>query len=82
MKKEDNVYVISGEFKGEKGKIIAILKKKNRAVLELTGLSEEKKQAIGRKTVKKSQQNQRGGLVERKVSTHISNLKLINEEKK
>ncbi len=82
IKKDDSVFILSGEFKGEKGKVLAVLKKKSRAVLEMTGLSPEKQAAIGRKTVKKSQKNPRGGMVERKVSTHISNLKLLEEEQK
>ncbi len=82
IKKDDNVFLMSGDFKGEKGKVLAILKKSSRAVLEMTGLSPERQAEIGKRTIKKSQKNPKGGVVERKVSTHISNLKLIEEEKK
>jgi large subunit ribosomal protein L24 len=81
IKKDDNVYVISGTFKNEKGKVLAILKKKNRAVLEMSGLSLEKQNMIGKRTVKKSQKNQKGGRIERKVSTHVSNLTLLKDKK-
>ncbi|HOK05333.1 MAG TPA: KOW motif-containing protein [Victivallales bacterium] len=80
LKKNDIVYVLSGNFRGEKAKILAILKKKNRAVLEMIGLSPEKEAMIGTRTIKKSQKNPKGGRIERKVSTHISNLKLYEEK--
>ena len=78
VKTGDDITVISGKWKGEDAKIIAVLKAKNRVVLEMTGLSPEKKKQIGVKTVKKSQENPQGGLVARTVSVHISNVKLVN----
>lgn len=68
VKKGDTVKVITGVHKGKEAKIAAILTKNDRVVLE--GLSTGKM-----KTVRPSQQNPNGGLVERSVSTHISNVK-------
>lgn len=79
VKKGDNVVVISGKWKGESAKILAVIKKNNRAVLELSNLSPEKQQQIGRKTVHKTPELPHGGLVERSVSVHISNVKLKKE---
>ena len=76
VKTGDEISVISGKWKGEDAKIIAVLKPKNRVVLEMSGLSAEKKKQIGVKTVKKSQENPQGGMIERSVSVHISNVKL------
>lgn len=76
VKTGDEVTVISGKWKGEDAKIKAVLKAKNRVVLEMTDLSPEKKKQIGVKTVKKSQENPQGGIIERTVSVHISNVKL------
>ncbi|HBC85516.1 MAG TPA: 50S ribosomal protein L24 [Lentisphaeria bacterium] len=76
VKKGDTVSVISGKWKGEQGKIIAVIRKNERVVLEMIGLSPEKQQEIGRKTVKKTPDNPKGGLIERAVSVHISNVKL------
>ena len=75
VKKGDLVEVISGDWKGEKGKILAVLKKKDRVVLELQDLSDAKKQNIGMRTLKKSQTNPKGGLVDRAVSVHVSNVR-------
>ena len=76
VKTGDEVTVISGKWKKEDAKVKAVLKAKNRVVLEMTNLSPEKKKQIGVRTVKKSQENPKGGIVERAVSVHISNVKL------
>ena len=70
VKKGDTVKVITGVHKGKEAKIAAILPKKDRVVLE--GISTGKM-----KTVKKSAANPQGGLIERSVSTHVSNVKKI-----
>ena len=75
VKKGDLVEVISGDWK-----IVAILKKKDRVVLELQDLSDAKKQNIGMRTLKKSQANPKGGLIERSVSVHVSNVKKQEEK--
>lgn len=76
VKKGDDVSVISGKWKGEEAKILAVLKKKDRVVLELANLSPEKREQIGRRTLRRTAENQRGGLVERSVSVHVSNVKI------
>jgi large subunit ribosomal protein L24 len=81
VKTGDKVTVISGKWKGEDAKVKAILQAKDRVVLEMTGLSDEKKKQIGIRTIKKSQENPQGGLVERSVSVHISNVKLQKDKK-
>ncbi len=75
VKKGDLVDVISGSWKDNTGKILAILKKKDRVVLEMQNLSDAAKERIGKRTLKKSAQNPNGGLVERSVSVHVSNVR-------
>ena len=70
VKKGDTVVVITGEHKAKEAKIAAILPKKNRVILE--GISTGKM-----RTVRRTQENPQGGLVERAASTHISNVKKI-----
>jgi large subunit ribosomal protein L24 len=67
VKKDDQVVVLAGKEKGKTGKIIAVLTKKNRVVVE--GLQMMKKH------VRKNQQNPNGAIVEREGSIHISNVK-------
>ena len=82
VKSGDEVTVTTGKWKGEDAKIKTVLKDKDRVVLEISGLSAEKKKQIGVKTVKKSQENPQGGMVERSVSVHISNVKLKESKAK
>lgn len=76
VKKGDSVEVISGKWKGESAKISAILTKKDRVVLEMSNLSSEKQRQIGKRTVRKTADNQQGGMIERSVSVHVSNVKV------
>ena len=67
VKKGDDVVVLAGKEKGKRGKIISVLSKKERVVVE--GLQMIKKHT------RKSQQNPNGAIVEREGSIHISNVK-------
>jgi len=67
VKKGDDVVVLAGKEKGKSGKIIAVLVKKNRVVVE--GLQMIKKHE------RKSQSNPNGRIAEREGSIHISNVK-------
>jgi large subunit ribosomal protein L24 len=72
VKKGDNVQVITGNHRGAKGKILAVLPKKSQVIIEGVRL-------IKRHT-KRSQDNQQGGIIEREGPIHISNVKAIVEE--
>ena len=78
VKKGDKVVVNSGNFKGEEATIAAILTAKDRVVLSFTS---NKDRAIGKKTIKKSKLNPNGGMVERSVSVHVSNVNPVAEDK-
>ena len=67
VKKGDQVVVLAGKEKGKSGKIIAVLTKKSRVIVE--GLQMVKKHT------KKSQQNPNGAIVDQEGSIHISNVK-------
>jgi large subunit ribosomal protein L24 len=82
VKSGDEVTVTTGKWKGENAKVKTILKDKDRVVIEMSGLSAEKKKQVGVKTLKKSQQNPQGGMIERSVSVHISNLKIKESKAK
>jgi large subunit ribosomal protein L24 len=66
VKKGDEVVVLAGKEKGKRGKIIAVLHKKQRVIVE--GV-----QMIKRHT-RKSQQHPQGAIVEREGTIHISNV--------
>ena len=73
VKKGDNVEVISGNFRGSTGKILQVLPKKHRVLIEGVRLI--------KKHLRKSQDNPSGKIVEREGPIHISNVKLVEREK-
>ena len=78
VKKGDKVLVNAGNYKGEEATILAVLTNKDRVVLEFTS---KKDREIGKQTIKKSKLNPNGGLVERSVSVHVSNVNPVASEK-
>lgn len=65
--------VISGSYKGETGRVIKVLTSKNRAIVE--GINKAKKH------IRPTQDNPQGGIVEKELSIHLSNLGLMNKGK-
>lgn len=78
VKKNDQVVVNSGNFRGEKATVVAVLTKNDRVVLKL----DKGEAKLGKRTIKKSKANPNGGLVERAVSVHVSNVKKAAAEAK
>ena len=67
VKKGDEVIVLAGKEKGKRGKIIAVMPKTQRVIVE--GV-----QMIKRHT-RKSQQHPNGAIIEREGTIHLSNVK-------
>lgn len=74
IKMGDTVKIISGSSKGKEGKILHILRKENRVVVE--------KINIVKKHVKPSNTNETGGILEIEAPIHISNVKVIDKKEK
>jgi large subunit ribosomal protein L24 len=66
IRKGDTVVVIAGKEKGSRGKVLRILPKKNRVVVE--------RLAMIKRHTKPTQQNPQGGIIEKEGSIHISNV--------
>ena len=73
MKKNDTVKVISGTYKGKTGRIIKILTCKTKVIVE--GINQVKKH------VRPNQENPQGGIIEKELPVHISNLMLVHKGK-
>ncbi len=69
LRKNDNVQIISGEYKGKTGRILKVFPEKNRAIVE--GIN------VVKRHTKPNAKNQQGGIVEKEASIHISNLMLV-----
>ena len=74
VKKGDQVEVISGNFRGSSGKILEVIPRKQRVLIE--GVR------IIKKHLRKSQDNPQGKIAKREGPIHISNVKLFEREKK
>jgi len=73
LKKGDLVRVISGESKGQEGKILSIDTKKHRVLVE--GVNMVSKHS------KPSAKNTNGGIVKQEGSIHVSNLMFVENGK-
>ena len=74
VKKGDQVEVISGNFRGSSGKVLEVLPKKHRVLIEGVRLI--------KKHLRKSQDNPSGSIAEREGPIHISNVKLVERTEK
>ena len=74
IKVGDKVKVITGSNKGKEGKVSKVLRSENRVIIE--GVN------IVKKHVKPGRTNETGGILETEAPIHISNVKLVKEEKK
>jgi large subunit ribosomal protein L24 len=72
IKVGDTVRVITGEAKGQEGKILTIDRKKMRAIVE--GVNIVKKHA------KPSASDPQGGIVEKEGTIHVSNLMIVSKD--
>ena len=70
IKKGDTVYVNSGEDKGKTGRVLKVLVKENRAIVEGGNMVS--------KSTKPSAKNPQGGIVKQEASLHVSKLNLID----
>lgn len=70
IKKDDKVKVISGKSKGVIGKVLKVLREKNSVIVE--GANRAKKHE------KPSPKNEQGGIVDKEMPIHISNVMVIS----
>lgn len=70
IRKDDKVMVIAGKDKGKVGKIMKILRKKNRVMVEKVNM-------VKRHTKANPYTQQPGGIVEKEAPIHISNIALM-----
>ncbi|NRB75184.1 MAG: 50S ribosomal protein L24 [Verrucomicrobiales bacterium] len=69
VKKNDEVVVISGNHKGETGKVLQVFPEKEQVLVE--GVRLIKKHA------RRTQDRPEGGIIEKEGPIHISNVKLV-----
>ena len=74
IKKGDQVKVITGKYKGTIGEVLQVFPKEDKVIVE--GVN------IAKKHLKPSQQNPDGGIVEKLLPIHVSNVLAYDSKKK
>lgn len=75
IRKGDDVQVISGKFRGKTGKVLVLIPKKERAIVEGVNVVRKHQKAGSRR-------NPQGGIVEREAPVHLSNLMPVDPDTK
>lgn len=70
IKKGDMVYVLTGAYRGSKGKVLEVMPSENRAIVEGINLIS--------KHMRPNAQHTQGGIVKLEAPIHVSNLMLID----
>jgi len=70
IKKGDTVYVNSGNDKGSTGKVLEVLRDKDRVIVEGVNMVS--------KHTKPNAKNPQGGIIKQEGSIHISNVQLVD----
>jgi len=70
IRKGDNVVVITGKYKGVKGRVLKAFPKDQKVIVENVNF-------VKRHT-RRSQKNQQGGIIEKESPIHVSNVMLFN----
>jgi large subunit ribosomal protein L24 len=70
IKKGDTVFVNAGESKGKQGRILEVIRKSDRAIVEGINLVS--------KHTKPNAKSPKGGILKKEASVHISNLMLVD----
>ena len=68
IKKGDQVVVLSGKYRGKAGRVLRVLPKKDRVVVE--GVN------VIKRHTRPSQRNPKGGILEKEAPIHVSNVRL------
>jgi large subunit ribosomal protein L24 len=70
IKKGDTVMVMTGESKGQKGRVLEIKRDKNKAIVEGVNMLS--------KHTKPNAKAPQGGIIKKEAAVHISNLMLVD----
>ena len=74
IKKNDKVIVIAGKDRGKTGKVLEVFPSTDRVLVETINKV--------KKSQRRTQQNQKGGLVDIEAPIHISNVMLVDKKNK
>jgi large subunit ribosomal protein L24 len=70
VRKNDNVEVLTGKDSGKRGKVLVVLREKQRVIVQGVGF-------VKKHTRPNPQRNIKGGIAEREAPIHVSNVALV-----
>lgn len=70
IKKGDTVFVLSGVSRGKQGRVLEVLRDKERAIVEGVNMVSKHQKA--------NSANPQGGIIKKEASIHISNLMIVD----
>ncbi len=70
IKRGDTVYINSGEYKGQQGRVLEVITKQDKAIIE--GIN------MVSKHTKPNAQYPQGGIIKKEAPIHLSNLMLLD----
>jgi large subunit ribosomal protein L24 len=70
LRKNDNVEVLTGKDSGKRGKVLVVLREKQRVIVQGVGF-------VKKHTRPNPQRNIKGGIAEREAPIHVSNVALV-----
>ena len=71
IRKDDLVEMIAGNDRGKRGRVLKVIPKKNRVLIQ--GIN------LRWKHMRKSQQSPQGGRIRKEIPIHVSNVMLVDE---
>ena len=72
IRKDDTVIVTSGKDKGKTGRVMRVMPVQSKAIVENINLVKKAK--------RRTQQDQKGGIIEIEAAIHLSNLMLLDKQ--
>ncbi len=70
IKKGDTVIINAGESKGQQGRVLEVIREKNKAIVEGVNMVS--------KHTKPNAQSPQGGIIKKEAAVHISNLNVVD----
>jgi len=77
IRKDDTVRVISGKDRGREGRVVRVLPREGRVMVDGVALAKKHQRATGRRAKGSSQQLQQGGIIDAETLVDISNVQVV-----
>ncbi len=77
IKKDDTVRVMTGKSRGHTGRVIRVLPREGRVLVEGGNLAKKHQRTTGRRGKDSTQQLQQGGIIDSEMPLNISNVQIV-----